>query len=465
MMFCTIRASLGELGADTAFDPSDVILSACRADRLTPAEHSVYHLYSILLAVGFVLALPWFLWKGRATGKYLRTFRERMGRLPVYLNVDGDPSIWIHAVSVGEVLAARPLVPALRERFPRHRLFLSTTTMTGNAVAARAVRGLDGLFYAPFDWRRPVRRALAVLNPALLVLMETELWPNLIHEARRRGTRVALVNGRISTRSFGRYLRVRRFLRRMLEEVDLFLMQGSPHAERIRTLGAPADRVRVTGNLKFDAVEPGRPPERLVRLLDGRPGEARPLLVAGSTVDGEEELVLRAFHRVREHVADAGLLIAPRHPERFAAVPPLVEAAGFRCRRRSTLEPGSWRLGEVLLLDTLGELARVYPLATVVFVGGSLVPAGGHNILEAAVVGRPVVVGPHMENFQEIADQFRAEAALVQVATPEELGSEVASLMLDGDRRRTLGERARQLVERNRGAVPRTVESLGSLLA
>jgi len=422
----------------------------------------VYILYSILLAAGFLIALPWFLWKGRKSGKYMRTFRERMGRLPVYLNVDGDRSIWIHAVSVGEALAARPLVPALRERFPGYRFFLSTTTMTGNAVAARGSRDLDGLFYAPFDWPGPVRQALTVLNPELLVLVETELWPNLIHEAHRRGTRVAVVNGRISNRSFGRYLRLRGFLRRVLGEVDLFLMQGQTNAERIQALGAPPDRIRVTGNLKYDAVEPGRPPERLARLVEGRP--PRPLWIAGSTVSGEEELVLRAFHRVRERVGNAGLLIAPRHPERFDAVPPLVEAAGFRCRRRSTLEPGAWGDAEVLLLDTLGELARLYALASVVYVGGSLVPSGGHNILEPAAAGKPVVVGLHMENFQEIADQFLSEDALVQVDTPEDLGRVVAELMLDETRRRALGERARGLVERNQGAVDKTVDALAELI-
>jgi len=424
----------------------------------------VHFLYSLILTAGFVLALPWFLWKGRSTGKYLRTFRERMGRLPVYINVDGDRSIWIHAVSVGEVLAARPLVPALRERFPGHRLFLSTTTMTGNAVAKKSVRGVDGLFYAPLDFPRPVRRVFDVLNPSLLVLVETELWPNLIHEARRRGTRVALANGRISARSFPRYLRVRRLVGAVLSEIDLFLMQGETHAERIRAMGAPADRVHVAGNLKFDAVEPGKLPERLVRLIHGGAAH-RPLWVAGSTVGGEEELVLSAFHHVRERVPQARLLVAPRHPERFSAVPALVEAAGFRCLRRSALDPGAWRDGEVLLLDSLGELAQVYALASVVFVGGSLVPSGGHNILEPAVAGKPVVVGPHMENFQEIADQFRSESALVQVASADELASEISALLLDEERRRGLGDRARELVDRNRGALRRTTDALSSLLA
>jgi 3-deoxy-D-manno-octulosonic-acid transferase len=423
----------------------------------------VHTLYNVVLALGFVIGLPWFLWKGRSSGKYLRTFRERMGRLPVYLNLDGDRSIWIHAVSVGEVLAARPLVPALRERFPGHRIFLSTTTVTGNEVAKKSIRGLDGLFFAPFDFPHAVRRALEVVNPALLLLVETELWPNLIHEASRRGARVALVNGRISPRSFPRYKRLGRFLSRVLSEIDLFLMQGETHAERIRAMAAPPERVRVTGNLKFDAVEAGRPPERLARLIQS--GPPRPLWVAGSTVQGEEPLVLAAFHRVRERVPNARLLVAPRHPERFAEAQRLVESAGFRCERRSALGPGGWSNGAVLLLDTLGELAHVYALASVVFVGGSLVASGGHNILEPAVAGKPVLVGPHMENFQEIADTFRAEGAIVQVASADELGREVADLLLDEPRRRELGERARGLVGRNRGAVGRTTDALVPLLA
>lgn len=422
-------------------------------------------IYNAVLALGFVLALPWFLWKGRATGKYFRTFRERMGRLPVYLNMDGDRSIWIHAVSVGEVLATRPLIPALKQRYPNHKVYLSTTTMTGNEVAQKSMRGVEGFFYAPFDFPGPVKKVLAILNPSLLVIMETEIWPNLIHQAHRRGTRIAIVNGRISPKSFAGYRRIRGFLRGVLAEVDVFLMQGEAHAERIKDLGAPAERVRVTGNLKFDAVEAERTPERLARIIAGESGRHRPLWVAGSTVAGEEELVLQAYRHVCERVPHAGLVVAPRHPERFAAVPALVESAGFRCVRRSTLDPGAWRDGDVVLLDTLGELAQVYSLATVVFVGGSLVPSGGHNILEPAVAGKPVIVGPYMQNFQEIAEKFRAEGAMVQVASAEELAREVTSLLTDEARRRSLGEKAKSLVDRNRGAVRNTIDGLAGLVA
>jgi 3-deoxy-D-manno-octulosonic-acid transferase len=422
----------------------------------------LYLAYSLLLAAAFVVALPFYLWKGRGTGKYLPSFRERMGGPPPSLARDDAPSVWIHAVSVGEVLTARILVAPLKERLPSHRIFLSTTTATGHAVAERSVKGADGLFFAPFDWPSPVRKALDRVQPALLVLVETEIWPNLIHEAHRRGVRVVIVNGRISPRSFGRYRAVRGLLRQVLAEVDLFLMQSEPHADRARQIGAPPGRVRALGNLKYDALGDARTPAELRPLL-GEVTDHRPLWVAGSTVAGEEPMVLAAFRDVRARVPGTRLLIAPRHPERFGEVAALIEAAGFRAERRSALGSAPWQ-GEVLLLDTLGELARVYALATVVFVGGSLVSAGGHNILEAAASGKPVIVGPHMENFQEIADEFQAQRAMRVVLSAEELGGEVAGLLADPAQRATLGDAARAIVDRNRGALARTVDALAELL-
>ncbi len=421
----------------------------------------MYFLYSVLLALGFVLVLPLYLWRGRADGRYLRTFAERMGRLPESLSPPGARgAIWVHAVSVGEVLAARPLVAALEALFPDRAVFLSTTTPTGHAVAKRSLRATERLFFAPFDWKGPVRKAMDRLQPALLVLVETEIWPNLIHEAKRRGVAVAMVNGRISERSHRGYRRIRPLLREVLREVDLFLMQGDAHAERIRDLGAPFDRVRVSGNVKFDLEAP-KTSETLAALLR-REG---PLVVAGSTVEGEEAAVLSAFSKVRERVPSAWLLIAPRHPERFDLVPALVREAGLRCVRRSVLEPGAAAAADVVLLDTLGELAQVYGLARVVFVGGSLAPKGGHNILEPAVLGRPVVVGPHMENFREIEAAFRAAGALVQVEDAQGLARELLSLLTDEARNREVGERGRAVVEQNRGALARTVSALEGLLA
>ena len=420
----------------------------------------MYLIYSVLLTIAFSLSLPFYLWKGWGTGRYLRTFLDRMRGPGDSLRVDGH-SFWIHAVSVGEVLAARSLISPLKERFPDVPIYVSATTVTGHAVASSSLRGVDGVFFAPFDWVGPVRRTLRSLRPALLLLVETEIWPNLIHEAKRHGARVALVNGRISPRSFSRYRRIRAFMARVLSDVDLFLMQGEAHAQRVRELGAAPERVRVLGNLKFDAAE-APPLAGLASLFATRHGA--PVWVAGSTVAGEEEMVLRAYRRVRERIPQAGLIVAPRHPERFAEVPPLVEAAGFRCVRRSVLGPEGWQNGSVVLLDTLGELAQVYPFASVVFVGGSLVPAGGHNILEAAMAGKAVVVGPHMENFQEIAEQFRSDEALAQVRSEEDLAQQVLSLLTDEARRERMGERARALVERNRGGVRETVRALAGLV-
>ena len=419
----------------------------------------MYVLYTLAFALALVLSAPYYLWKGRGSGAYLRRFGQRLGRLPPSLDTR-EPSIWIHAVSVGEVLVAHGLVDALKARFPSRRVVVSTTTATGNAVAESLPT--DGVFFNPLDLPWAVRRVLAGLNPSLLVLVETEIWPNLIHEAHRRGVRVAVVNGRLSPRSYPRYRRLRPLLSRVLAEVDAFLMQGEAHAERARQIGAPAARVRVTGNLKYDAPGPGPAGALAAVLGNGAPG---PLWIAGSTMAGEEEAVVRALGQARAAVAGLRLLLAPRHPERAADVAALVERAGYRVTRRSALGASPWAGGDVLVLDTMGELAQAYALATVVFVGGSLVPAGGHNVLEPAAAGRAVVVGPHMENFQEIADELRSAGALVQVGEAEDLGPAIARLLTSAPDRDRLGARAREIVARNRGALRTTVEALAGLLA
>jgi len=419
-------------------------------------------IYTFLLGLGFAFAAPFFLWRGRGTNRYTANFKERFGALPVYLNVDNERSIWIHAVSVGEVLASRILVEPLKKRFPKHRIFLSTSTVAGQAVARQRVHGIDGHFYAPFDFPSPVRKVLDTLQPDLLVIVETELWPNLIQEAKARGTKVALVNGRISPRSYPRYMKIKGLLKSTLANVDAYFMQAEPHAERIRAMGAPASRVSVTGNLKFDALDGGRPKERLARIILSEP--ARPIVVAGSTVPGEEEIVLKALHLAREKAPNIGLILAPRHPDRFSEVPAIVEAAGFRCVRRTDIEPGQWKSGDVLLLDTLGELASVYSLATVAFVGGSLVPQGGHNMLEVSASGVPVLTGPNVQNFQEIANEFHREGALIFVKDAAEMAREIVSFVTDKARRDEVGGKGRALIEPNRGALGRTVDGLSALI-
>lgn len=421
----------------------------------------MYLAYSFFLWVAFALAFPVYLWRDRRNGRYRRTFRERMGRLPGTLPAARPPTIWVHAVSVGEALTARPLVKALKARFPGHQLFFSTTTTTGAAVVEKDAGGADGRFFAPFDFRRPVRRVLERVQPALLLLVETELWPNLIHQARLRGTRVAVVNGRLSPRSFARYRRLRSWLRHVLADVDLFLMQGEAHAQRILHLGAPPARVRVSGNLKYDVAE-AETPAALARLIPAGTTES-PLWIAGSTVEGEEPLVLQAFAAARARHPTLRLLLVPRHPERFDAAAELAAAAGWAVTRRSALT-GPWTEGEVLVLDTLGELPRLYAQATVVFVGGSLVPMGGHNVMEAAAAARPVIVGPHMENFQEAAAELHRAGALLEAATAEALAIQVDRLLADGARAAEIGRRGREVVDHNRGALQRTVDALAELM-
>jgi 3-deoxy-D-manno-octulosonic-acid transferase len=296
--------------------------------------------------------------------------------------------------------------------------------------------------------------------------METEIWPNLLRECRRRGVRTVVVNGRNSYRSFPRYRLIRPFFRRVLADIDRFCVQGEETARRLVELGAAPERVVVTGSLKFDALEPpptpGRGPDRVLRFF--RVAPARPVFLAGSTLRGEEEAVIRAFNRLRTSGGNALLIIAARHPERFAEVERLCRQEGLSTIRRSELPIDAEPRVDAVVLDTLGELAQLYQIATAVFVGGSLVPAGGHNILEPALFGKPIMFGPHMENFNEIAEAFLANGAAVQVRSSRELADEVVALMGDPVRRARLGAAARALVDANRGAKGKTLAVITDLL-
>jgi len=426
----------------------------------------VYLLYSVVTLLTLVVLSPYFLYQALRHNKYVGSFRQRLGYLPVSLNLDGDDSIWVHAVSVGEVLAARSVIAELRRRYPRLRLFLSTTTLAGQQLARRSVSDIDGVFYFPFDWTFSVRRTLDRVQPRLFVMIETEIWPNLLRECRRRRIATVLVNGRISYRSFPRYRLIRPFFRRVLADVDRFCVQGDEAARRLISLGADPARITITGSLKFDALEviptPGRGRERVLRFF--RMSANRPVLVAGSTLKGEEEAVVRAFNRLRTGGSSALLVIAARHPERFGEVERLCRQEGLSTVRRTELPIDAEPRADAVILDTIGELAEVYQIATVVFVGGSLVRAGGHNILEPAVFGKPIVFGPHMENFAEIADAFLANDAALQVRSDRELEAAVLSLMGDPVRRARLGAAARALVDANRGAKDKTLAVIASLV-
>jgi 3-deoxy-D-manno-octulosonic-acid transferase len=428
----------------------------------------VYLLYSLATLVALVVLSPYLLYQALRYSKYVGSLGQRLGYLPVSFNLDAEESIWVHAVSVGEVLVARPIVSGLRARYPGLRIFLSTTTLSGQNVARRSMPDADAVFYLPFDWAFTIRRTLDVVKPKLFVMVETEIWPNLLRECRRRGIRTALVNGRISARSFPRYRVARPFIRRVLSDIDRLCVQGDETARRLRELGADPARITVTGSLKFDSLDPsttpGRGRERVLRFF--RMSPARPVLVAGSTSKGEEEAVIRAFNRVRTTAAggNALLILAARHPERFGEVERLCRREGLSTIRRSDLPIDAEPRADAVILDTIGELAQLYQIATAVFVGGSLVALGGHNILEPAVHGKPIVFGPHMENFAEIAGAFLANDAAVQVRTPRELEDVVVSLMADPVRRARLGAAARALVDANRGAKDTTLRVLADLL-
>lgn len=417
-------------------------------------------LYSLLSASALVVAAPWLLWQALRHGKYRERWWERLGRLPSGLAADHRPTLWVHAVSVGEVLSAVPLVAAFRTRHPDWRLVVSTTTATGQAMAAQRLAGVDGLFYFPLDFRWIVRRVLGHLRPSLIVIVETEIWPNLLRMARARGIGLILANARISDRSFPRYRAMRRWLAPVLAQFDVLCAQSADTAARLRVLGAPADRVRVTGSLKFDVAAP--PAGSVADVTSHLRG--RPVLLAASTLKGEDEILLDTFGRLRQTMPDACLVLAPRHPERFEAVAALAAAPGWRVVRRTRIADTETGALDVLVLDTIGELAALCESATVVFVGGSLVPAGGHNILEPARAGRPVVVGPSMSNFAEIARLFLAAGALVQVPDAATAQAEILALFGNATRRERLGAAALHVFAEHRGAVDRTMQDVDHVI-
>jgi 3-deoxy-D-manno-octulosonic-acid transferase len=428
----------------------------------------MYLLYTAVSIVLFVALTPYFVYQALRYRKYVVNLRQRFGYLPVSFNVDGEASIWIHAVSVGETLTARAFAGDLKRRYPGLRLFVSTTTIAGQQVASREIADADAVFYFPLDLPPIVNRTLRLVNPRLFVVMETEIWPNLLRACRRTGVKTVMANGRISNRSYPRYRLVRPLFRRVLADVDRFCMQSRESADRLIDLGADPARVSVTGNLKFDslkasaALAPDRGMPRALRFF--RFSENRPVVIAGSTMRGEEVILLRAFGRVRASAPRALLVVAPRHPERFDEVERLARDEGFRTARRSQLTIDEEPAADVVVLDTVGELAELYRLCTVAFVGGSLVPTGGHNILEPAVFGRPILFGPHMQNFQEIAATFLEAGAAIQVTGESELEAALRDLLANPVRREGLGRAAQAIVQMNHGARERTLAAIAELL-
>jgi 3-deoxy-D-manno-octulosonic-acid transferase len=430
--------------------------------------------YNLALLVALVFGGPWWLWRMATTHKYREGMLERLGRVPLRL-VQGPAAvgerqlIWLHAVSVGEVLAVTRLVRRLDALLPDHMVAISTTTRTGQALA-RERFDASRVFYCPLDLPWAVRAYLKTLKPRMLILTETEFWPNMLSGCFRRGIPVAVVNARISDHSWPRYGKLRRLWRPFLSQISRVLAQSQSDAERLLALGCRPDSVSVAGNLKFDvrAAQESDATRQLKFMASGLR-----LIVAGSTVEGEESAVLEAWPRLLAADPQLAMVLAPRHPERFGGVAALLEKSGALWCKRSDWPPESspkqrdaarpLRPGEIVLLDTIGELASVYSLASVAFVGGSLVPAGGHNPLEPAQFGVPIVMGPHYANFSAITDSLRDYDAL-RIAAKEELASTLIELMCDRPAAEAMGSRAKKVFDRQAGATDRCVAALLELL-
>jgi 3-deoxy-D-manno-octulosonic-acid transferase len=421
----------------------------------------MYALYSALLALFLLITLPYWLLQMLRHGKYRAGLSQRLGAVPPHLKANaGKASIWIHAVSVGEVVASSGVVEKLREKFPSHRIFVSTTTSTGQKIAVRRF-GEENVFYFPLDFGFAIQPYLEALRPDLVVIAETEFWPNFLRLARQSGARIAVINSRISDRSFPGYKRLGFWIPKVLANLDLFLAQTEEDRRRLVEIGAPEAKISVVGNLKFDLAPP--PPPAVVSSLRASLPSSGPVLVCGSTVEDEEGSLLSAFRNILANHPQTVMILAPRHPERFAEVAAMVEGLGFRLIRRS-LWSGEPLGGSVFLVDTIGELAALYSLATVAFVGGSLVPRGGHNILEPALYGAPIVTGNHYENFREIVNFFVSRDA-VRIVGLAELPLVFMELIENSPEREKLGNNALAALESQRGATERTVSALVQLMA
>ena len=420
-------------------------------------------IYTFALFLVLALGLPYWLLMMATNDKYREGLSERLGLVPGRLREgDSRKTIWVHAVSVGEVLAASRLVNELSACAPQYRVLLSTTTQTGQRLA-RERTGSNHTFYFPLDFPWIVRRYLRALDPVLMVLVETEFWPNLLTACRRATIPVAVVNGRISDRSLPRYLRLRGVWKGILSGISIVLAQSEEDVKRLKAIGAPAGRVSFAGNLKFDvrSAEPAAITTRLREKL--APGTR--VLVCGSTLEGEEEILLDAFQQLLKTIPDCVMILAPRHPERFGRVAQLLKNRHQQTVRRSNWmkRPARIKPGTVVLLDSIGELASVYALASVAFVGGSLVPAGGHNPLEPAQFAVPVVMGEHYANFRAIIDTL-LQAEALKLATRETLVPMLENLLTDPEAANTLGVRALEVFHHESGATGRAITALLGLL-
>lgn len=428
----------------------------------------LYLLYDILLALASLVVIPLSLIRGMRTGKYRQGVAERFGCIDPARLVPlrgGGPVIWVHAVSVGETIAAKPLLAGLKRRFPGCRILLSQVTETGREIAD-GIGNADVTLYFPFDFGFAVRKALRLVDPALVVIVETEIWPNFLHAARTMAIPVLLANGRISDRSFPRYRRFKRLLAPVLDDFSSFCMQTDEDARRIGEMGGDSRRIAVARNLKYDLPAKRVYDDERSRLAaEYRLPPGAPVIVAASTHAGEESAVISAYKRLLNETP-CMLILAPRHPPRRNEVEELLRREGVPFTRRTALDSRTepFAPGEALLVDTIGELMRLYACADLVFVGGSLVPIGGHNLLEPASLGKPTLFGPYMSNFREIARLVEESGAGVRIADPEGLLAAAKRLLADEAERLRLGENAFALMERTGGSTELHLDAAAALL-
>ncbi len=418
----------------------------------------MYVIYNIVLVLATLVLSPYILFKLATVPKYRGGITQKLGRVRkgvMKFLKDGSRPIWVHAVSVGEVMAAHPLIRDLRKKYPGRRLILSTVTVTGNLTAKQRVPEADAVFYFPFDYPWIVRRVIGKINPAIVLIAETELWPNFFRELKRQGIPSALINGRISPRSFGNYRKFRRFFSQVFENVTLFCMQSEEDASRIMEIGANPAKVIVTGNLKFDQKIPVSS-QAPITIASGRK-----VITAGSTHRGEETILLDTFIRLRKKHPDLVLILAPRHPERFEEVGGLITNAGFECQRRTNLKGP---VKDIVLLDTIGELRSFYGLCDIAFVGGSLVKVGGHNLLEPAAMKKPVLFSRYMFNFKEISEDIVRAGGGLMVKDKEDLYHQLDNLLSDKRQADAMGLKAFRVIETNSGATARTINAFSGLL-
>ncbi|MBU0478352.1 3-deoxy-D-manno-octulosonic acid transferase [bacterium] len=392
---------------------------------------------------------------------------QRFGKLPQSLiNVaQSGKSVWIHAVSVGEVAAAMPFIDEFRKTFPDYRIFLSTVTATGNQFAKK-IKDIDGLFFFPFDYSFAVKKAITHISPNMFITFETEIWPNFLKSAQDMKIPCILVNGRISPDSFKRYKKAKFLFKHILKNFSAFCMQTEQDRTRIMELGAEKRKVRVTGNTKFDALvskeENADVKNKFTKLFGIRENDK--VIIAGSTHKGEEEKVLDAFQYICQKVTNVLLILAPRHPERFREITKLLEDRNIDYILRSTLDKIKRDKQQVIILDTIGELSKLYTIADVVFIGGSLVPTGGHNVIEPASLGKPVVFGPYMYNFTESAKLLLECKGAIQISDEAELAACLLKLILNPEYAEQIGKIAKEAVQKNKGASKRNLEVISRFL-